>query len=184
MTQPVGAEISAESADARWAELYEAHFDTVYRLVRRLGVPDGEAEDVTQRVYLRARELLGRKDEEIHNETAWLRAVAVRVVSEHHRFWRLRKLKQWFVETAWPVGAAATPEDETRSGETQRQVADVLARMSPKLRSVLVLVEIEELTPSEAAEVLGLSLNTVKSRRRLAREDFARRWERRHGSEP
>jgi RNA polymerase sigma-70 factor (ECF subfamily) len=163
------------SVDEIWADLYEAHFDAVFRLVRRLGVLPGEAEDVTQRVFLRARDLLERSDEVVH-PLAWLRAITVRVVAEHHRFWRLRRVKAWLVGTAFPAIAPPTPEEDLGASETQREVSAVLARMSHKLRGVLVLLEIEELSVSEAAAVLGLPVNTVKSRRRLARAEFEKLW--------
>jgi RNA polymerase sigma-70 factor (ECF subfamily) len=168
---------------AAWAILYEAHFDAVFRLVRRLGVEPAEAEDVAQKVFLRARDLLAATPEVVH-PLAWLRAVTVRVVAEHHRFWRLRRLKAWVVENAWAGRAPATPEEQLGAGQRAAHVAAVLRRMSPKLRDVLVLIELEDLTPSEVAAILGIPLNTVKSRRRLARGEFERLWLQQHGRAP
>ncbi|HEY3499072.1 MAG TPA: sigma factor-like helix-turn-helix DNA-binding protein, partial [Polyangiaceae bacterium] len=45
-------------------------------------------------------------------------------------------------------------------------------RMSAKLRDALVLVELEEQTPREAAAILGIPLNTLRSRLLLARRQF------------
>lgn len=172
--------------DQVWAALYERHVEDVYRLVRRAGVHAAEAEDVTQRVFLRVHELLGQTPEVVH-PLAWLRAITVRVVSEHHRFWRLRRVKHWLVETA-PAARQGTrpptPEDRASASEEQARVADVLARMSAKLREVLVLADLEELPPGEVATILGIPTNTVRSRRGLARAQFARLWERHHGGWP
>jgi RNA polymerase sigma-70 factor (ECF subfamily) len=168
--------------DQLWSELYDAHFDAVYRLIRRLGVDAGEAEDVTQRVYLRAHGLLLSSDEIIH-PLAWLRAIAVRVVAEHHRFFRLRRLKAWLLEASLRAEARdpRTPVEEIALAEQQRQVAEILAEMSAKLREVLVLADLEGCPQSEVAAVLHIPVNTVRSRRNLARKDFEKRWMRRFG---
>jgi RNA polymerase sigma-70 factor (ECF subfamily) len=49
-----------------------------------------------------------------------------------------------------------------------------LGDLDEKKREVLVLSELEELTAPEIAEALGINLNTVYSRLRLAREEFDR----------
>ena len=167
-----------------WATLYERHFDDVYRLVRRGGVSVAEADDVTQRVFLRVHALLEHTQEVVY-PLAWLRAITLRVVSEHHRFWRLRQLKRWLVERATAVSPRDDMPDETLSAsQDQQRVAEVLAQMSPKLRDVLVLCDLEELEASEAATILGIPKNTVRSRRLLARDQFAKLWSRRSGGWP
>jgi RNA polymerase sigma factor (sigma-70 family) len=79
-------------------------------------------------------------------------------------------------EEAAPQSPEAGPESNTESEQARARVAEVLGRMSAKLRDVLVLVNLEGLGLHEAAEALGVSVNTVRSRRRLAQEDFRRRW--------
>lgn len=170
----------AGERDVVWATLYERHFDDVYRLVRRAGVRAGEAEDVTQRTFLRVHELLAHTQEIVH-PLAWLRAVTVRVVAEYHRFWRVRRVKHWIVEQVASRRTVPTPLDDAQAHEAHDVVADVLARMSPKLRDVLVLVDLEELAPAEVATILGIPVNTVRSRRHLARAQFTTIHERRHG---
>jgi len=172
----------AARRDALWRELYDAHFEAVFRLTRRLGVHPAEAEDVAQRIFLRAHDLLLGTDEILH-PLAWLRAIAVRVVAEHHRFWRVRRVKAWLLEStvAASTRAPRTPAEEIDTAEQQQRVAEILAAMSPKLREVLVLAELEDCLPSEVASILGIPVNTVRSRRILARKDFHKRWTRRFG---
>jgi RNA polymerase sigma-70 factor (ECF subfamily) len=59
---------------------------------------------------------------------------------------------------------------------TRVDVRQVLAEMPPHHRAVLVLRELEGLSEAEAAEVLGVSLGTIKSRTARARDAFLRRW--------
>lgn len=174
---------AAGERDALWSALYDRHFDDVYRLVRRAGVGVADAEDVAQKVFLRVHALLAHTPEVVH-PLAWLRAITVRVVSEHHRFWRLRRVKQWVIEGAASLARAATPDEQYATHQAQDQVAEVLLRMSPKLRDVLVLTELEDLAPSEVATILGVPVNTVRSRRNLARAQFGALWQRQHGGRP
>ena len=43
-----------------WRQLYDQQFERVYRLVQRLGVPERDAADVCQEVFLRVHRGLGR----------------------------------------------------------------------------------------------------------------------------
>lgn len=167
---------SVAERNRAWRQLYDEQFEGVYRFVCRCGVPDADAEDVTQRVFLVVHRRLDDAIE-IENVGGWVRGIALKVVAEHHRWRRVRRVKAWFVqEAATPEAPDAGPENATESEEARQRVAEVLARMSSKLRDVLVLVDLEGLGLNEAAEALGIPVNTVRSRRRLAQEDFRRRW--------
>ncbi len=174
--------IDAARREEVWRDLYDQHFDAVHRLTRRLGVPAAESEDVTQRIFLRAHDLLRGSDEILH-PLAWLRAIGVRVVAEYHRFWRVRRIKAWLLESTVlaETRSPRTPAEEADSAERQRRVAEILTTMSPKLREVLVLSELEDCPPSEVAAILDIPVNTARSRRMLARKDFHKRWTRRFG---
>jgi len=166
---------STAERNAAWRALYHDQFDHVYRLACRFGVPAADVEDVTQRVFVVAHRRIA-EIEEIHNVGAWLRAIVVRVVAEHRRWARVRRVKHWVLRTSADVESPrpTTPERDLVALQAQRVVAQVLAKMSPKLRDVLVLLELEELSLQEAAETLGIPSNTVRSRKRLAREQFQR----------
>jgi RNA polymerase sigma-70 factor (ECF subfamily) len=167
----------APTAELLFSELYAANFERVYRLLGRYGVPPAEVEDLTQQVF---GVVLGHKNEllAIENSSAWLSAIAVRVVHEHYRWRRVRRLKAWLVERSWAGRAVdeRTPERDALEDETAARVRAVLARMSPKLRDALVLVDLDEREPREAAQILGIPHNTLRSRQRLARAEFERLW--------
>ena len=59
----------------------------------------------------------------------------------------------------------------TRREELWR-LDDALSRIELGRRAVLVLHEIEEMTAPEIAQVLGIPMNTVYSRLRVAREEL------------
>jgi RNA polymerase sigma-70 factor, ECF subfamily len=169
-----------EERDQAWRSLYQDEFSRVYRLCCRFGVPGAEVEDVVQQVFLIAyRRIAG---EEVLNIRAWLRGIAVKVIAERRRWHRLRRIKAWLVESLYSEGAqppAPTPAVAAEHAELHDEIAAALSGLSPKLREVLVLCDIEECSLAEVANAVGAPVNTVRSRRRLAREAFQREWERR-----
>lgn len=70
----------------------------------------------------------------------------------------------------WLTDSGATPEQITEHGELRKALQDCLDRLSANSRAVVVLIDIQELNYAEAAEVLGISIGTVKSRLARARE--------------
>jgi len=160
-----------------WRVLFDAHFDDCYRLVRRSGVLEADAEEIAQKAFLVAhRRLAAGLD--VDNVGGWLRRIVLHVVREHYRWRRVRRMKSWMLGTTPGATPAATmdPEYDAERRQLQQRIHAVMGELSSKLREALVLTEIEGLRPQEAADVLGVPVNTVRSRRRLAAEEFRRRW--------
>ena len=61
------------------------------------------------------------------------------------------------------------PEKEYGEAETNKILAEVIEKLEPDYRIVLVLRDLEELSTQETAETLGLSVTAVKSRLLRAR---------------
>jgi RNA polymerase sigma factor (sigma-70 family) len=148
-------------------------------MILRFGIDGHEAEDLTQRVFMVAYRQCA-EPEPLERPEAFLRAVALRMIREHFRWWRVRRAARWVVEQSWAgrTEDELSPEREVLAGESMQLVRRVLHRMSDKLREALVLLDIEGLTPREAAELLGVPLNTLRSRRALGREEFKHLWDR------
>jgi len=85
---------------------------------------------------------------------------------------RLAKACQRRAEAQW-VADLPSPGDV----ELGTDVADLLARLSPEHRAVLVLRDREGLNEAEAAAFLDLPPGTVKSRLHRARRSFRKGWE-------
>jgi RNA polymerase sigma-70 factor (ECF subfamily) len=173
----------ATARDEAWESVYSRYFAEIHRLVWRCGVPSAEVDDLTQRVFVIAYE---RIDEvaELTTVGGWLRGIALRVVASHRRWRRVRHVKQWLVHAEAPrPSAEIAPDVHAGSIRAAARVQEVLDRLKPKLRDALVLCDVEGLSPAEAGRVMRVPLNTVRSRRRLAREEFGRLWRQRYGGE-
>ncbi len=160
-----------------WRQLFETQHRRVYRLVVRYGVEPSEAEDLVQRTFVIAIRRLPHAGE-LRDPGAWLRGIAVRVVASHRRWRKVRRAKRWLLHDTDRAARApvVTPEHHTAAAEEAAAARAVLAQMSGKLRDVLVLCDIQECQPAEAAAILGIPVNTVRSRRRLARQKFLSLW--------
>ena len=136
--------------------------------VRCLGVPEAQAQEVTQEVYLRLYQTM-RKDEEILNVRAWLFRVA------HNLSVRVRSRERAFrsVDTDWERFTALNVESPERAvlhREKMQQVQSALETLSPQQRNCLYLRS-EGLRYREIATVMGISSSSVNEflRRAIAR---------------
>jgi RNA polymerase sigma-70 factor (ECF subfamily) len=66
----------------------------------------------------------------------------------------------------------ASPENIALSNERRREILGAVSKLSEKYRSVLILREFEDLEYEQIAQVLGISVGTVKSRLSRARENL------------
>jgi RNA polymerase sigma-70 factor (ECF subfamily) len=157
--------------DPRFAAVYAEHVDHVWRSLRRLGVSPPELDDAVQETFLIALRRWNQVREDV-SWRAWLFGIARRIAS-HHRRGRTRRLR--LVDSvARQVPPASDLEDALARLDATRLVDHFLSTQPPRRREVFILAELEGFTGPEIAEALGISVNTVGSRLRSARESFAR----------
>jgi RNA polymerase sigma-70 factor (ECF subfamily) len=146
----------------------------VWRLLRRLGVPDSDVDDATQQVFL----IVAQRGREIQQNKlrSFTYGVALRVARETVRNAKRRPLE--LDESRFSVSGADGIEDSVDRGKARALLDRLLEEMPYELRLVFVLYEIEELSTVEIADSLELARGTVASRLRRAREDFQARVER------
>jgi RNA polymerase sigma-70 factor, ECF subfamily len=158
-------------------ELYRAHFDFVWRSVRALGVDDSAIDDVVQEVFVVAQRRLPTFEGRSSPRT-WLSGILLNVVRRHRRTAKRKSPHELSREPPTDVDslptAAKSPHEVALANEGARLLQRVLGGLDEKKREVLVLAELEEFSAPEIAEVLGIGLNTVYSRLRIAREEFER----------
>jgi RNA polymerase sigma-70 factor (ECF subfamily) len=170
-----GADLSRLVAAARlgdrsaFEQLVEATYRDTYTLALRLTRHPDDARDVTQEAYLRAHRAIEgfRGDAQF---TTWLYRITANCASTH-----LRRRRRHRHE---PLPSATEPADERPDGDPQLRAdaADVrdrllvaLDRLPPKLRSVVVLRDVYELSHDAIATELGISATAAKVRLHRAR---------------
>jgi RNA polymerase sigma-70 factor, ECF subfamily len=162
-------EASAE-AKVRLESMFSAHYDGVWRALRRSGLDASHADDAAQEVFV----IAARRIADIRpgSERAFLLGTALRVASDVRRA-RGRSRSVADEDAVEHAQDPAPSIDELADQKRARELLDdLLARMPEDLAPVFVLFEIEALPTAEIAEALALPSGTVASRLRRAREWF------------
>jgi len=144
------------------------HFDSVWRMLRRMGVPEADVDDAAQRVFLALDKRLA--DVPVERERGFLLSAAVRIAANARR--QLKRSREDAGLDDESVSHGASPE---RTLEHRQQLAELdhaLSMLSDEQRTVFVLYEIEGFSLPEIARNLGVPIGTATSRLRRARETF------------
>jgi len=181
MRQPAALRLSKlEDGETEAVQaLAEAHFEDVWRLLRRLGLPEADADDAAQQVFTIACRRFATID--VGRERAFLYGCAVRTAAKwrESRQQRVQPTTTGDLESVDCADVDVLGVDELVEHRKARALLDALLdKMPSELRTVFVLFEFEELTSHEIAALLGIPRGTAASRLRRAREDFAKRLSR------
>jgi len=136
--------------------LFRQHQQEVHGWVLRIVRDPAAAEDLTVETFWRLYQQRERLDPN-SNCAAWLRRVATNLAIDHLR--RMRPTEFLVAEPAAGERADCVVQQETRAA-----IRGAVNELSPKLRSVVQLVLIEEEPYASVAEGLGISLSAVKLR--------------------
>ncbi len=135
-----------------------------------------EAEDLTQEAFVRAYQSIGQFAGRSRFST-WVFRIAVNLAISERRKARGRRVISLDQDgdgrgTNSPSASAAerpassetSPSDHLLSRERERSVLAALAELDDESRALVVLRDVEDLSYSEIAEILGIPTGTVKSR--------------------
>jgi RNA polymerase sigma-70 factor (ECF subfamily) len=145
--------------------MVDTYFETVWRSLRRLGVPTASVDDGVQQVFLVASRRLDEIEE--GGERRYLLGVALRVASEARR--TIRQRREVPLDVMMTASGVKPPDEMLNHKQLLGFLATCLNEMPDKLREVFVLFELEELSAPEVAALLRVPVGTVASRVRLAR---------------
>jgi RNA polymerase sigma-70 factor (ECF subfamily) len=160
---------SGTAREAAFRELFETYRDRVFNLAARLLGNPADAEDVSQEAFV----TVFRKIHEFRFSSrfyTWLYRVVFNLCVDHRR-----KATAYVLPTAARNEGESLlslvpdpgpgPSEQLAEGEDRkRKVERALRKLSEPLRAVVVLRYIEDMPYEEIADVLGISLGTVKSR--------------------
>jgi RNA polymerase sigma-70 factor, ECF subfamily len=156
--------------DALFDRLFSQHFTYVWNALRRLGVREGDREDLAQEVFVRVHRALATYDDS-RPPRPWLFAFAFRVASDYRRLARHRVEVGEEVEDQPALGAGA---DETLDAARRRALLERgLDALDMDKRAVVVLHDLEEVPISEVARTLEIPEGTAASRLRAGRAELA-----------
>ena len=176
------AELKSGSEEA-YAWLIDRFHQPVYGLVYRILNNPADAADTTQEVFLKVFRGMRRFHGEASLKT-WIYRIAIHEASNHRRWWFRHKSRETSMEqdaARQPglrealVDRSTSPFDNAARQEIRAKVESELRRVVEPYRTTVVLRDIEGLSYEEIAEILQISLGTVKSRLMRGREALKKR---------
>ena len=178
-------ELLREGVERAYEELLNRFQQQVYTLALRLLNDPSEASDVVQEVFLKVFRNISSFRGQSTLKT-WIYRITVNEAHNARRWFFRHRRREVELDTS-PEEARNWKEiipDRTRSpfdmaleGEQHSMIEAALDRINPIFREAVVLRDITDLSYEEIAEILGVSLGTVKSRilrgREALREELA-----------
>jgi RNA polymerase sigma-70 factor (ECF subfamily) len=175
------ADLKAGSEEA-YAWLIGEFQRPVYGLVYRMVSDPADAADTTQDVFLKV--FRGMKS--FHGESSlktWIYRIALHEAANRKRWWFRHKAHETSIEPVESDGSVNgdgfmqnaamqhaltdrqdSPFDNAAHEEVRRRVDEELRKVAEPYRTTLILRDLEEMSYEEIAEVLQISMGTVKSR--------------------
>jgi RNA polymerase sigma-70 factor (ECF subfamily) len=185
------ADLKAGSEEA-YAWLIGEFQRPVYGLVYRMVSDPADAADTTQDVFLK----VFRGMKQFHGESSlktWIYRIALHEAANRKRWWFRHKARETSIEPVESDGLAngdgwvnsamqnaltdrhESPFDNVAHREVQKRVDAELRQVAEPYRTTLILRDLEEMSYEEIAEVLQVSLGTVKSRITRGRQALKQR---------
>ena len=163
---------SASERDTRLRGLVDRYVDFVARVLRNAGTPEAEVDDDVQRTFI----VVSNRLDEVRpeSEKSFLLQTALRMAA-HARRTLARRREVHDSDAHLRLQGPLHPEQMLDQKRSRELLDSVLAEMTPDLRTVFVLYELEELSTTEIAAALHIPAGTVASRLRRARADFRER---------
>ena len=175
-------ELKSGSEEA-YAWLIDRFHQPVYGLVYRMLNDPADASDTTQEVFLKVFRGMRRFQGEASLKT-WIYRIAIHEAFNHRRWWFRHKGRETSMEQEATrttvvretlVDPGRSPFDNAAQEEVRAKVEAELRLVQEPYRTTVILRDIEGLSYEEIAEILEVSLGTVKSRLMRGREALKRR---------
>jgi len=169
-----------------YEELIARYQGGVYGIVFRLLGNQSDASDVVQEVFLKVFRSVGSFREQSSLRT-WIYRIAVNEAHNHRRWFSRHCCREVAVEEdpGDSLKSAAdpgrSPFEQALERENRTLIEQALDRINPVFRTAVVLRDIENLSYEEIADILQVSLGTVKSRILRGRDALRRELTLEHG---
>jgi RNA polymerase sigma-70 factor (ECF subfamily) len=163
---------------AAWEEIVQTYTRRIYNLAYRFTSRADAAEDLTQEVFIRVYRSLEQYNPKQGDLQNWLMRLARNLVIDDYR----KRQRAPQDEAADDLedhqyhlrAAGATAQRELERRELGVQVQAGIDKLSPDLRTCVILRDIEELSYQEIVDLLKIPEGTVKSRINRGRIELAK----------
>lgn len=156
-----------EDIKSTFEAIYKNESDIIFRFCLLRVSSREQALDITQETFLRLWQSL-QKDENILNSKAFLFTIARRLIIDWYRKKKSLSLDQMTKDqeegSTYDVVDEKTTEDKMIVGIEGRYLIDKINELDASYRDPLYLRFVEDLSPPEIGQILGVSANTASVR--------------------
>jgi RNA polymerase sigma factor (sigma-70 family) len=165
-----------------FADIFPFALDYIRQSVRRMGVSEGDGDDVAQKSLLVVHRCLSSRAPS-RSLKPWLHRIAWYEATRHLDHVRRRR-ETWMEDSDFDlVDPAPTSEELTIAQQNRRIMQELLQTIALERRVVLILHDLDGVAMKDIAREHDIPINTAYTRLRLAREDLRAAWERRQRNE-
>ncbi|HSW49007.1 MAG TPA: sigma-70 family RNA polymerase sigma factor [Bryobacteraceae bacterium] len=164
--------------ESAWEVLAKTYTRRVYAICYRFTGSDGQAQDLTQEVFLRIFRNLKSFRVGEGSFSTWLTRLTRNLLIDHYRRTKLDRVTDSIEDQLPVMEERRSVESRTDSLLSGREASEVLqyglGKLSPELREAVILRDLEEMEYRDIARVLNVPEGTVKSRLNRGRTELAR----------
>lgn len=152
----------AKSDKEAFGQLYEQYVDKIYSYIYYRTGNEGEAEDLTARVFFRAMEHIGNYEDRGYPFSAWLYRIAHNLVANWHRdhsrrqIFSMDNVEQWYITHEGPESAAEQRAD-------REALLQAVQSLPADRQDLLLFKFVEQLTNAEIGVIMERSEGAIKS---------------------
>ena len=168
-------------------KIYEKYQSKIFRYLFRLTGEWEESRDLTQEVFIKVNNNLS-KFEGKSSLSTWIYKIATNVANDRFRSASFQKYKKQQLsgefneenkedKNVWTGNKEMSVEDQVARKEMSECINRYIYDLNENYRTVIVLSEFEELKNQEIADILGISIDTVKIRIHRGRTQLKKRMD-------
>ncbi|MGH9404887.1 MAG: RNA polymerase sigma factor [Terriglobia bacterium] len=163
--------------DSAWEALLGTYHRKVYNLCYRFTGNVTESEDLTQEIFIKIFQALAAFDPRQAQFSTWLNRISRNHLVDHYRRTRHDRAAASLDDEEQDIqpraGPSSDPRAQVESRERTELVQNALQHLSPDMREVVILRDLQGMEYAEIALVLNVPEGTVKSRINRGRLELA-----------
>ncbi|MFJ1768063.1 sigma-70 family RNA polymerase sigma factor [Amycolatopsis sp. NPDC088138] len=148
--------------------LYREFFGLVFHTVFAVVQDHAQSEEVAQETFLELWATAGRFNGTQGTGARWVTMIARRRAVDRVRAAQAARERDTLIARQALIPTEPDPSERVLNGAEVHQIRDALAKLTPDQRTLLTQAYIDGVAYREIAVTLGIPVNTVKSRVRLA----------------
>jgi RNA polymerase sigma-70 factor (ECF subfamily) len=142
--------------------LYERYVDRIYNYIYYRTGNIYDAEDLTERVFIRALRHIGNYRNRGLPFSAWLYRIAHNLVANWHRD-NSRRKEIPLDDGVFSARTEHHPEQQLLQSEERERLLFVIRKLPPERQHLLVLKFVEHLSNAEIGQIMGRTEGAIKS---------------------